>query len=103
MVDILSTTASTSDPETRPGGLPVMVSISQAQGHVMELLTAIGPCDDETLQAYHDVRAQQLDWPRQRCVRKRRCDLVKLGLVRDTGRKVRNAAGLPVREWGVVS
>lgn len=103
-VDIQSgPVARNSDPETsREAGEAATCDLSVTCCHVYRLLRDIGPVDDETLQAYYDVRAPGLGWPPQRCVRKRRHDLLRAGLVRYTGRKVKNSIGLSVREWEAV-
>ena len=103
-VDILSgPVARESDPDTsHEAGATATRSPSVTCYHVYRLMRAVGPVDDETLQAYYDVRAPLLGWPPQRCVRKRRHDLMRAGLVRWTGRKVKNCVGLSVREWEAV-
>lgn len=96
-------TTRAADPDTsHEAAATVDVTISQSCGYVLQLLRSIGPADDETLQAYYDVRVTTRDWPAQRCVRKRRHDLLRAGLVKWTGRKVKNSVGLSVREWEAV-
>jgi hypothetical protein len=91
------------DPDTsHRAGESATRDLSATCYHVYRLLRDIGPVDDETLQAYYDVRAPGLGWPPQRCVRKRRHDLVLAGMVKYTGRKVKNSVGLSVREWEAV-
>jgi len=89
-----------SDPDTSHiAAAHVNKKISEACLHVLVAMRLLGPACDEALQNFYDANCERYGWPPQRCVRKRRKDLVDLGRAEWTGRKVTNPVGLPVREW----
>lgn len=67
-----------------------------------EALRLKGPTCDEDLQTFYDQHRGNNGWPIQRCVRKRRHDLVEMGYAEYTGRRVPNPVGQSVMEWRVV-
>lgn len=98
-LDAFATTRS-SDPDTsHAAAAHVNRTVSDACRAVLAALRMIGPTNDEALQLWYDANRERHAWPPQRCVRKRRKDLVDLGLAVYTGRKVPNPVGLDVREW----
>lgn len=89
-----------SDPDTSHAAAAVVNrTISEACRDVLAAMRLLGPADDERLQTFYDANAEAQGWQPQRCVRKRRKDLVDLGRATYTGRKVKNSVGLDVKEW----
>ena len=70
------------------------VALSTAQQAALTALQRIGPVDDETLQSWYNAHHVAMGLPPQRCIRKRRKELVDLGHARDVGSKTANAVGV---------
>jgi len=101
-MDVFEAHARNSDPDTsHAAAAHVQTRISEACQATLEALALYGPCSDEDLQWLYDGNRAWLGWPPQRCIRKRRKDLVDAGLAEFAGFKVKNSIGLPVRAWRV--
>lgn len=89
-----------SDPDTSHlAAAMVNKNISESCAFVRQAMRLLGPSCDEDLQNFYNMIRLERGWPPQRCVRKRRKDLVDAGFARWTGRRVLNPVGRPCYEW----
>jgi hypothetical protein len=90
------------DPETSHIAAASVTRISEFMQFLLEIFKAQGPCHDEVL--IERVRASLSPFRgySEAGIRSRRADLVKLNLVRDTGRDVILPTGRPSNVWEAV-
>jgi hypothetical protein len=86
-----------SDPVTsREAAAGVQGRLVSDRAVVLEALREVGPCTDEVLVEFAQVLGLSPSG-----VRTRRCELVRAGLVLDTGRVGRTVSGRRAIVWGV--
>lgn len=86
------------DPETSHIAAASVSRLTEKRAAVLLLLREIGPATDEELVATYSGPPQK-----DSGIRTRRSELVKLGLVRPTGERVRNRTGGLSQTWEVAS
>lgn len=97
--------ARSTDPETSHVAAASVGDLRLSQACVHRLLGTFGPMSDELLCALYEKFWRQYDYPQQSPsgIRSRRAELVRLGLVVDTGEKVEMTSGRMAKVWGVAA
>lgn len=97
--------ARSTDPETSHAAAASVGDLRLSQASVLRFLTAFGPMSDELLCTIYDKFWRQYEYPQQSPsgIRSRRAELVRLGLVVDTGEKVEMTTGRMAKVWGATS
>lgn len=98
--------ARTTDPQTSHDAAQSVTNTSPLQRVILQALTELGPLHDEAIFSYllgEYVNNPEHDgvWVSPSGARTRRCELVELGLVVDSGERVKTRSNRQAIKWAV--
>ena len=98
----LTPVARTSDPDTSWDAAKSVKDLTRKQGDVLWVIRYYGSTTDRDLVANHEAQFSFAQPQSESGIRTRRSELVKLGLVRDSGRRRRLVSGRQAIIWEAV-
>lgn len=101
---LLEAKSRTSDPDTSQAAALAVTRMTSKRLAVLRLFELSGEMTDEQLLDRYRSRSRSRGWPEQSesGLRTRRCELIRMGQLQDTGRTRRMTTGRMAKIWGVI-